>query len=347
MKSKQSIKLEESSNEETYYINKKGYNIEINNMSSMYFTKNKSIELKDTKILILKGYLDSLESISDIINDILVNDKNLILFTEGYAETIKNEVLVYYFNHKNIFVVELEEYASNRDKIEEDIKVLSNCIIKNIDYENVSYSDLGTISNIILKEDEIILMNSNKSSKELINRLKDELKICKSDYEKEFINSRISKLENGITTIYVGGTTKAEKREKIMRYEDAICALESASNGVVPGEGITYLEVANNLEITNESSLIIKKSLEKPFEKVISNLGREYKDIKKSIIESNYKRIYDYQKDSLVSIEESTIIDPVEIIITAFKNALSIAAILLSTSSLVINIEEKEDLNIL
>ena len=93
--------------------------------------------------------------------------------------------------------------------------------------------------------------------------------------------------------------------------------------------------------------MIIKKSLEKPFEKVISNLGREYKDIKKSIIENNYKRIYDYQKDSLVSIEESTIIDPVEVIITAFKNALSIAAILLSTSSLVINIEEKEDLNIL
>lgn len=347
MKSKHSIKLEESSNEETYYVNKKGYNIEINNMSSMYFTKNKSIELKNTKILILKGYLDSLESISDIINDILVNDKNLIIFTEGYAETIKNEVLVYYFNHKNIFVVELEEYASNRDKIEEDIKVLSNSIIKNIDYENISYSDLGTISNIILKEDEIILMSNNKSGIELINRLKEEVKICKSDYEKEFINSRISKLENGITTIYVGGTTKAEKREKIMRYEDAICALESASNGVVPGEGITYLKVANNLEIINESSLIIKKSLEKPFEKIMSNLGIKYKDIEESIIENNYELIYDYQKNSLISIKESTIIDPVEVIITAFKNALSIAAILLSTSSLVINIEEKDNLNIL
>lgn len=347
MKSKHSIKLEESSNEETYYVNKKGYNIEINNMSSMYFTKNKSIELKNTKILILKGYLDSLESISDIINDILVNDKNLIIFTEGYAETIKNEVLVYYFNHKNIFVVELEEYASNRDKIEEDIKVLSNSIIKNIDYENVSYSDLGTISNIILKEDEIILMSNNKSSIELINRLKKELNTCKSDYEKEFINSRISKLENGITTIYVGGTTKAEKREKLMRYEDAICALESASDGGVPGEGITYLKVANNLEIINEASLIIKKSLEKPFEKIMSNLGIKYKDIEESIIENNYELIYDYQENSLISIKESTIIDPVEVIITAFKNALSIAAILLSTSSLVINIEEKDDLNIL
>lgn len=190
-------------------------------------------------------------------------------------------------------------------------------------------------------------MSNNKSSIELINRLKEELNTCKSDYEKEFINSRISKLENGITTIYVGGTTKAEKREKLMRYEDAICALESASNGVVPGEGITYLEVANNLEIINESSLIIKKSLEKPFEKIMSNLGIKYKDIEESIIENNYELIYDYQENSLISIKESTIIDPVEVIITAFKNALSIAAILLSTSSLVINIEEKDDLNIL
>ena len=347
MKSKHSIKLEESSNEETYYVNKKGYNIEINNMSSMYFTKNKSIELKNTKILILKGYLDSLESISDIINDILVNDKNLIIFTEGLSETIKNEVLVYYFNHKNIYIVELEEYASHRDNIEEDIKVLTNCNIKNINYEEINYNDLGTISNIIIKEDEIILISNNKSCLELIHKLKNELKICKSDYEKDFINSRISKLENGITTIYVGETTKTEKREKIMRFEDAICALEAASNGIVPGEGITYLQIANNIELKDETSLIIKKSLEKPFEKVLSNLGKDYKDIKKQIINKDYKYIYDYQKDKLISIKESIIIDPVEVIIQSFKNALSIAAILLSTSSLVINIEEKEDMHIL
>ena len=79
----------------------------------------------------------------------------------------------------------------------------------------------------------------------------------------------------------------------------------------------------------------------------MSNLGIKYKDIEESIIENNYELIYDYQKNSLISIKESTIIDPVEVIITAFKNALSIAAILLSTSSLVINIEEKDDLNIL
>ena len=346
MKSKYSIKLEESNNELTYTINKKGYDIPINNLSSMYFSKDKSIELKDIHILVLKGYLDSLESISDIINDILENDKNLIIFVEAMNEQIKNEVLVYYFNNKNIFLTELAEFASHRDKQEEDISTLSGCIIKNIDYEETSFNDLGFIDNIILKNDEVILLNNNESSSELINKLKEELE-SSNDYEKEFINSRISKLEEGITTIYVGGTTKSEKREKIMRYEDALCALESAKKGVVTGEGITYLEISKNIKSDDTGSLILKKSLEKPFEKVIENLGLDYKEIKNNIIKNKYKVIYDYKTNDYISTNNSNIIDPVEVVITAFKNALSIASILLTTSSLVINLDENREISIM
>lgn len=347
MNSKYSIKLEESRTEKTYTVNKRGYNILINKISSMYFSKNDNIELKNTKVLILKGYLDSLESISDIINDTLINDNNLIIFVEGMNESIKNEVLVYFFNHKNIFIVEIEEYASHRDKQEEDISKLTSCTIKNIEYENVSYNDLGLINNAIINQNEIILINNNNECNELINYLKEELKRCNSDYEKDFINSRISKLESGITTIYVGGTTKSEKKEKIMRYEDAICALETAKNGVIAGEGISYLKVGKTLKSDSIGSLILKQSLEKPFEKVIENLGLEYNQIKEKIINNNYELIYDYKTNKCISINKSNIIDPVDVIICSFKNALSIASILLSTSSLVINIEEKSEMNIL
>lgn len=346
VKSKYSIKLEESNSELTYTINKKGYDIPINSLSSMYFSKAKEIELKDIYVLVLKGYLDSLESISDIINDILENNKNLIIFTEGINEQIKNEILVYYFNNKNIFVVELEELASHRDKQEEDIKVLTDCSIKNIDYEEISFNDLGYIDSIVLKQEEVILLSDNENNNELINKLKEELNGT-NDYEKEFINSRISKLEEGITTIYIGGVTKSERREKLMRYEDALCALESSKSGVVPGEGITYLRVSKSLESDDTGSLILKKSLEKPFEKVIDNLGLDYKEIKNDIIKSNYSLIYDYKIDNYISINDSNIIDPVEVIIYAFKNALSIAAMLLSTSSLIINLNEKKEINIM
>ena len=246
VKSKYSIKLEESNSELTYSINKKGYNISIKNISNLYFTKNKYIELKNAKVLILKGYLDNLESISNIINSSLENNDNLIIITEGIEDEIRNEVLVYYLNNKNIFILEQDEYTSHRDKQEEDISYLTNATIKNIDYEEIYTTDLGRTDNIIINSDEIIFLNSN-NCKELINKLNKELELCKSDYEKEFINSRISKLEEGITTIYVGGTTKTEKRERMMRFEDAISALETAKNGITIGEGITYLKVSEIL----------------------------------------------------------------------------------------------------
>ena len=341
VKSKYSIKLEESNSELTYNINKKGYNISIKNISNLYFTKNKYIELKNVKVLILKGYLDNLESISDIINSSLENNDNLIIITEGIKDEIRNEVLVYYLNNKNIFILEQDEYASHRDKQEEDISYLTNATIKNIDYEEIYTTDLGRTDNIIINSDEIIFLNSN-NCKELINKLNKELELCKSDYEKEFINSRISKLEEGITTIYVGGTTKTEKRERMMRFEDAISALETAKNGITIGEGITYLKVSEILPDDNTTSLIIKKSLHKPFECIMNNLGLNSNKIKNKIINNNYNLIYDYELDDYIPVNNSNIIDSSDVVIQAFKNALSIAAILLSTSSLVINLNEKQ-----
>lgn len=336
VKSKYSIKLEESNNEQTYSVNKKGYSVPIHSISSMYFSKKKSLEYNDVKILLLKGYLESLERISDIINDSLETNKNLLIFVEDMNEQIKNEILVYYMNHKNIFIVELEEYSSHRDRQEEDIAYLSSSTIKNIDYEQASFCDLGNIDKIIITQSEVVLFHS-KNSQERINKLQEELKNCLSDYEKEFINERISKLENGITTIYVGGTTKSEKRERLMRFEDAICALESAKGGFVPGEGITYLKVSEKLENKDTASLILKKSLEKPFEKIIENLGLDYKEMKNYIRKNDYGVIYDYTVNDYIPIQNSKIIDSTEVLISAFGNALSISSILLSTSSLIIN----------
>ena len=345
MKSKYSIKLEESKKENTYTIHKKGYNIDIKNLSSIYFTNKDIIELKDVKVLILKGYLDSLESIHEIINNSLINEENIIIFVEAINEDIKNELLVYYLNKKNIFIVELEEYASRRDKIEEDIKELSKSIIKNIDYEEVSNNDCGSISSVIIKKDEVILSSDKNTSNKLVNKLKKELDNSNSDYEKDFIYDRLSKLEEGITTIYVGGVTKTSKREKLMRYEDALCALECAKDGISTGEGISYLKVSKQLNDNSIGEQIIKIALEKPFDKILENLGIEKNNIKEEIIKANYEKIYDYQKDILVNKNEIKIIDPTIVLITAFKNALSIAAILLSTSSLVINEEEIKETN--
>lgn len=341
MNSKYSIKLEEGYREKTYYEIKKGYNLELDNISNMYFSKEKEISLKDVNVLVLKGYLSNLEDISEIINEGL-KDKNTVIFVEEMDEAIKNQLLVYFLtNKKNIFIFTLPEYASRREKIENDLKVLANCTIKNIDYENVYYSDVGLIDEVKITKEEVVLSTNSLNTNKLIEELKNELENTYNEYEKEFIETRLSKLEEGIATIYVGGITKSEKREKLLRYEDSLCALEVSKGGIVKGEGLTYLEVSDILNEDDVAERIIKKSLEEPFIKIMENLGVDYKDIEKEIRDSNYKKIYDYRTSSLINTDDSNIIDPLEVVVASLKNATSIASLLLTTSSLVIN-ENKE-----
>lgn len=336
MQSKYAISLKEANSTETYTELKTGYSVETNNLSNLYFNKKKSIELNNTYTFILKGYLTDLESISDIINEGF-NGKNILIFAEGIDNRVKEEVLVYYLTeNKNIFLIELPEFASHKEKIEEDIRIISNCNIKNIDYEDVYFKDSGIIDNIVITKDDVILKVGKDNSKILIETLKEELNNSFDDYEKEFIESRLAKLENGLLTIYVGGITKTEIKEKLMRYEDALCALDIAKKGITLGEGVTLLKISEKMIDKTSGDIILKKALTGVIDKIIENTG-VVKDIKKLIIDSGFNSIYNFDTDSLENIENIHIIDPLEVVIVSLKNAVSIASLLLTTTSIVIN----------
>lgn len=338
MKSKYSIKLKEGYSDNTYFEIKNGYTLEIDNISSIYFQNKKEINLENCYVLVLKGYLISLEQISELINEGIINNKNIVIFAEDLDESIRQELLSYYLREdKNIFIFKIPEYASRRESIENDISHLAGCSIINCDLEKVYFSDVGVIDNIKINKDEVVLLSNNDSVVSLIDELKGELDNTNSEYEREFIFSRLSKLENGIATIYVGGTTKTEIKEKLMRYEDALCALEVAKSGVVVGEGITLLEVSNLLCSELSGERIIKRALEVPFEKICSNAGVDGGVLKKDIIESSYKKIYDFCTSKLIDALNCTILDPVEVVITSIKNAVSISSLLLTTNYLVID----------
>lgn len=332
-----SIKLEQS-NKDTYYEIKKGYYLDIDNISSLYFKDRNSISINNCHVIVLKGYIDSLEQISDIINDIVSNKKDIIIFVEDMNDNIRQEVLSYYLtNNINIFIFKINEYASRRDKIENDISILSNCNIKNIEIENIEYIDLGYIDNVTINKEQVLLLANKENINKLVNTINEELNDNISDYDKDFIYERLSKLEGGIAYIYVGGNTKTEIKEKIMRFEDSVHAIGLANNGVLPGEGISLLKVSNSMKCINSGDNIMKKALEKPFEIIVKNIGKNIKDIKMKIINNKYTKIYNYETDSLEDISISNILDPIDVVITSIKNATSIAAMLLTTNYLVIN----------
>ena len=343
MKNKYSIRFEESKTDETYYEIKKGYSLDID-ILNMYFDNKDEIVLNNVYILILNGYLSSLNEISDIVNESLSRNKNIIVFCDDYEESILKEAYIYNLrDNKNIFVFKYPDYASRKEMIKEDISILTSSKIKDINLDNIYFSDLGHCQKVIINKEEIILINDNENIDNHLLKLKS--KKINDEYEREFIEERISKLENGIATIYVGGITKTEKREKIMRFIDAINAVDIASKGVVVGEGITLLKVSDVIPNDTIGEKILKESLKVPFKKIIDNSGLNYEKINKVITDSNYNLIYNFETNNYESINDTSIIDPVNVVIESLKNACSIGSLLLTTNYLVINENLKESVD--
>ena len=336
MGSRYACRLEESNDDKTYYSIKKGYNLEIDNIPSIYFTNSKEINLKDSYILLLKGYLNDLEEISDIINEGIDRCKNIVILAEDYDIEVERDIILYYLQeHKNIYLFKLPDYASRKEAIASDIASLTNSKIRNINLEKISFNDLGKATINITKNELTIISDNNIKDK--LNALKDELNEISDDYEKEFLQARISKLENGVATIYVGGKTKSEIREKIMHYEDALYALETANLGITIGEGITFLKIIDKLALNTDGANILKKALEMPFKKIMENSAQDYLKIKEEIIKYKYSKIYNLKTKELEDIKNTNIIDPMKVITASLKNAVSISSLLLTTNYLVIN----------
>lgn len=336
MGSRYACRLEESNTDKTYYDIKKGYNLEIDNIPSIYFTDSKEINLKNSHILLLKGYLNDLEVISDIINEGLNRCKNIIILAEDYDIEVERDIILYYLQeHKNIYLFKLPDYASRKEAIASDIASLTNSKIRNINLERISFNDLGKATVNITKNELTIVSDNDIKNK--LNILKDELKEISDDYEKEFLQARISKLENGVATIYVGGKTKSEIREKLMHYEDALYALETANFGITIGEGIAFLKVIDKISLNTDGANILKDSLELPFKKIMDNSAQDSQKIKNEIIKNKYSKIYNLKIKELEDVKDTSIIDPIKVITTALKNAVSISSLLLTTQYLVIN----------
>ena len=153
-------------------------------------------------------------------------------------------------------------------------------------------------------------------------------------------------LNKGIIEIKVGAPTTTERREKKMRYDDALCSLKIAKEGVTTGGGLTYLKCSAKLSNKNPAYLVLKETLKKPFAQILTNAALNPQDIFNKILSSNYSLIYNVKKNNYEEVNNTEVIDSSKVLIMALKNASSIASMLLTTNTLIINefIEPKESI---
>lgn len=342
-----SIKENETSETKVNYLN--GYSI-TTNIASPYFFKNTNIiNLHKPYILLINDYLNNINEIANLINFIISEQRNLVVIANDYDEQCINEITSMYLDNTcNIILLKSSEYGINELITLEDIEILSNAKINN-EADNINLNSLGCVKEIkIYKENtQFIFEKSAKISKRILE-IENNIKSFNNDIEYDFNMKRLSMFKNGLAEILVGAPTTIERREKKMRFEDALCAIEAASNGILPGAGIALLKISNEIISTKDSDNILKQALEKPFRQILYNAGLESKDIYEAIKNSNFEKIYNVLTDEYEDVVASNVLDATLVIKNSLINAVSIASMLLTTTSLIINEynNDKNNLNV-
>ena len=240
----------------------------------------------------------------------------------------------------------------------QDIAVLTNGTVISeevgLDLKETTIDMLGRAKQVkITKENTTIVDGAGDSAdiKARVAQIRTQIENTTSDFDREKLQERLAKLAGGVAVIKVGAATEIEMKEKKLRIEDALSATRAAvEEGIVAGGGTALLNVIPEVKALVDSlegdektgANIVLKALEEPVRQIAYNAGLEGSVIINSIVTSgkvNYG--FDAYKEEYVDMLKAGIVDPTKVTRSALQNASSVAAMVLTTESLVA--DKKED----
>ncbi len=353
------ITVEESQSLETELDVTEGMSFD-RGYSSPYFITDQErqiCELENPKILITDQKISNLNNLVPILEEIQKSGEPFLIL----AEDIEGEALTTLVLNKNagvlnVSAVRAPSFGERRKAALEDIAILtgSNLISedKSMTLEKVTLNDLGKARKITITKDKttIVAFEDTKGLvKERVEKLKKEVEITDTDYDKDKINERIAKLSGGVALIKVGAATETEMKYKKLRIEDSLNATRAAiEEGVVSGGGQTLIELSEHLESFNENLDpdqktgldIVAKALQEPAKQIAKNAG-----FNGEVVVADIKRLkkgFNVVTGEYEDLNESGIIDPSKVLRLSLEDAVSIASMLLTTEVSVADIPEPE-----
>jgi chaperonin GroEL len=257
----------------------------------------------------------------------------------------------------NALVVKAPGFGDRRKAMLEDIAILTGGTYITEEMgrklDNAQVADLGRARKVVSSKEETTVIEGHGSDEAIqarIKSIKAQIDEVTSDFDREKLQERLAKLAGGVAVIKVGAATEVELKEKKLRVEDALSATRAAvEEGVVPGGGVAFLRVLPELdklekklegdERTGVNTL--KRSLEQPLRLIAENAGEEGSVVVNTVKESKERNFgFDAEKGEYGDLLKKGIIDPAKVLRAALENAVSIAAMVLTTESLVAEIPE-------
>ena len=350
------ITVEESKSAETYSEVVEGMQFDRGYLSPYMVTDADKMEavLDDCLILITDKKISSIQDLLPVLEKIVQSGRKLLII----AEDVEGEALTTLVLNKlrgtfSVAAVKAPGFGDRRKEMLQDIAILTGGEVitseLGLELKDTQISDLGRARQVkVSKENTIIVDGAGDKDaiKSRVNQIRTQIENTASDYDREKLQERLAKLAGGVAVIKVGAATETEMKEKKLRIEDALAATKAAvEEGSVAGGGVALLNaipaVKALLDSTEDSDektgvKIVLKALEEPVRQIASNAGLEGSVIINHIVESGKIGYgYNFASDGYVDMFEAGVVDPTKVTRSALQNAASVAAMVLTTESLV------------
>ena len=356
------ITVEEAKGTETELKVVEGMQFDRGYLSPYFVTDTERMEcvLNDPYILIHDKKISAVKDILPLLEKVAQSGRPLLFI----AEEVDGEALATLVVNKirgtfSCCAVKAPGFGDRRKAMLEDIAILTDgqAIMEELGLklENIDLNSLGKAKRVIVDKENTTIVEGAGSSEKLqgrINQIKSEIDKTTSDYDKEKLQERLAKLSGGVAVINVGAPTETDMKERKARVEDALSATRAAvEEGIIPGGGVAFLkclDVADKLKNSTSDektgAKIIQRVLEVPVRQLAENSGFDGAVIAQKIKESKDTSFgFNAEKDEFEDLVKAGIVDPTKVVRAALENAASMAALLLTTESLVIEIPEKKD----